>query len=106
MANKLDYIAALRAAISRLHGCGSIYLKTEHVHETFQGETIFDGDVEMFKLMQHPKASQAYAWAEHEGNNGGGHRLVVVLELPPVKDAKTAVQASIMADAKKGQSRP
>jgi len=100
MANKQDYISALRAAIFQMHGCESIWLKTEHVHETFQGRTVWHGDVELFNLMQHPKAKRAFAWAHMEGDKDDKTRFVVVLELPPVKDAKTAVQASIMADSK------
>lgn len=105
MANKQDYLATLRAAIWTMHSCGAVWRETVRVDETFQGETIFNGDVEVFDLMQHPKAKRAYAWAEHEGSDGGGGaRLVAVLELPPVTDAQTAVRASIMADLKKGQS--
>ena len=101
---KRDYIATLRAAIWSMHKCESAYLKTEHVHETFQGKTVWNGDVEVFSLVQHPKAKRAYAWAHLDGPKDEKTRFVVVLELPPVKDAKTAVQASIMADSKTGQS--
>jgi hypothetical protein len=76
-----------------------MYLKTEHVHETFQGQTFWDGDVEVFNLMQHPKAKRAYAWAHLDGPKDEQTRSVVVLELPPVKDAIRAVQSSIMADS-------
>jgi hypothetical protein len=99
--NKLDYIAALRAAISVMHQCWAVWVKTEHVHETFQGKTVWNGDVEVFSLMHHPKAQRCYAWAHLEGKNDQETRYVAVLESPPVKDAKTAVQASIMADSQK-----
>lgn len=82
-----------------MHGCESVYLKTEHVHETFQGQTVWNGDVEVFSLINHPNAMRAYAWAHLEGKKDDKTRFVAVLELPPVKDAKTAVQASIMADS-------
>ena len=104
MANKPDYIAALRSAIHRLHGCGSVHRETVAVHETFQRANRLEGNVEVFDLMQHPKAKRAYVWAHLEGEKDGNTRFVVVLEIPPVKDAKTAVQASIMADKDKGQS--
>lgn len=104
VANKQDYIAALRIAIAQLHSAAAVWLKTEHVHETFQGKTVWNGDVELFSLLDHPKASRAYAWAHLEGAKDEKTRYVVVLELPPVKDAKTAVQASIMADSQRLQS--
>lgn len=86
-----------------MHSCGAVYLKTVHVHEVFQGKTVWNGEVEVFNLMQHPKARRAYAWAQIDDPKDDQTRFVVVLELPPVTDAKTAVQASIMADSKHGK---
>jgi hypothetical protein len=104
VANKQDYIAALRIAIAQLHGCQSVYLKTTHIHETFQGKTVWNGDVEVFSLIDHPTAHRAYAWAHLHGSKDKETRFVAVLELPPVNDARTAVSASIMADSKTPQS--
>jgi hypothetical protein len=101
VASKQDYLAALRAAIAQMHGCSSIYLKTVHVHETFQGKTVWNGDVEVFSLIGNTKALRAYAWARLEGASDETTKFTAVLEIPPVKDAKTAVQAAIMADSKK-----
>jgi hypothetical protein len=33
------------------------------VHETFQGQTVWAGEVEVFDLVGHPKAKRCYAWA-------------------------------------------
>lgn len=104
MPSKPDYIKALQEAIRNMHGCHSVWIKTEHVHETFQGKTVWEGDVEVFNLVGHPKAHRAYAWAHLEGAKDDQTRFVAVLELPPVKDAKTAVQAAIMSTVKKPQS--
>ena len=84
-----------------MHNCESVWLKTVPVCEMFQGKTVWDGDVEMFSLFGHPKALHAYAWAKLEGQNDETTKFVAVLELPPVTDARTAVQASIMADSPK-----
>ena len=102
VANKQDYIAVLKAAIWRLHNCGVVHADTVHVIETFQGKTVWEGDVKVFDLVQHPKAKRAYAWAHVDGPNDEQTRFVTVLEIPRVKDAETAVQASIMTDLKKG----
>ena len=72
------------------------------VREAVRG-TVWDGDVEIFDLKQHPKAQRAYAWAPLDGKRDEKTRFVVVLEIPPVKDAKTAVQALIMADSNTGR---
>jgi hypothetical protein len=106
VANKKDYISALKAAIWRTHHCAATYRETVPVHETFQGKTVWKGDVEVFDLTDHPKAKRAYAWAHLDGDKDDKTRFWAVIELPPVKDAKTAVQAAIMADSPKPQSRP
>ena len=87
--------------IQQLHNCGAVYRMTLPVHEVVQGETVWKGEVEVFNLTGHPKAKRAYAWSHREGPNDEGERFVTVLEIPPVVSALTAVQASIMADAKK-----
>ena len=99
MASKRDYIGALKEAIQNTHGCQASYLRTEHVHESVQGRTVWDGDVEIFRLREHPKAKHAYAWAHPDGPNDEQTRFIAVLEIPPVKDARTAVLASITTDS-------
>lgn len=87
--------------IHQLHGCGSQHVETVPVHEVFRGQTVWQGKVEVFDLTGHPKAKRCYAWSHREGKNDEGERFVAVLEIPPVKSALTAVQASIISDAKK-----
>jgi hypothetical protein len=99
-------IAVLKATIWRLHDCGVVHSDTVHVFEAFKGKTVWDGDVEVFDLFQHPKAKRAYAWVQIEGPNDEQTRVVVVLELPPVIDAKTAVRASKKFDFEKRATWP
>ncbi|MBI5772168.1 MAG: hypothetical protein HZA89_00315 [Verrucomicrobia bacterium] len=100
MASK-EYIERLQMVIHQLHGCGSQHVETVPVHEVFRGQTVWQGKVEVFDLTGHPKAKRCYAWSHREGKNDEGERFVAVLEIPPVKSALTAVQASIISDAKK-----
>lgn len=106
MENKQDYIARVQTAVQHLHNCGARWLRTEPVREIFRGQVAWEGDVEVFELNGHPKAKHAYAWSHLDGPNDEETRFVAVLEIPPVKDAKTAVQASIVADSKKQQRKP
>jgi hypothetical protein len=99
--NKRDYLDRLQIAIQELHKCGAVYRKTVSVHEVFRGQTVWKGRVEVFELHNHPKAKRCYAWSHLDGLNDERTRYVTVLEIPPVESAKTAVQASIMADGKK-----
>ena len=100
MENKQDYIARVQTAVQHLHNCGAQWLRTVSVHEVFKGKTVWKGDVEVFSITGHPKTHYAYAWAHLDGKNDDKTRFVAVLEIPPVTNAKTAVQASIMADGK------
>ena len=94
----------LRKAIRDLHGVEASHLRSEPVHETFQGETVWEGVVEVFALKGHPKAGLAYAWS-HE-TDGGGRRYVAVLGVPPIKTPQDAVRASIAAQHRVRRLRP
>ena len=90
----MDYIAEIIVAINRLHGCAAVHRATVPVKEVFQGKTVWDGEVEVFDLANHPKAKKAYAWGYPNGK--GGLEVVAVLEIPPVDSALTAVRAAIV----------
>jgi len=76
-----------------------MHVQTVPVKEVFRGKTAWDGDVEVFDLIGHPKAQHCYAWGHPEGN-GKGFEITTVLELPPVTSPKTAVMAAIAANTK------
>ena len=100
-----DYIAELQAAILKLHGCEATYLETVPVTEIFQGETVWQGEVEVFELTDHPKAKRAYAWGHVTGEYDQARRYVTVLELPPVNSPQTAVKAGIMSEIKSAREK-
>jgi len=99
--NKSDYISRVQVALMQLHNCSATWRETVPVHEVFRGQTVWQGEVEVFDLQDHPKAKRAYAWSHREGKNDEGERFVAVLEIPPVVSALTAVRVSIVADGKK-----
>lgn len=103
-----DYIVELQSVFLKLHGCDAEYVETVPVVKEWQGETIWQGDVEVFDIRGHPKATRGYGWG-YVANEEGGRRYVTVLELPPVESPQTAVQAAIRAEIenarKKGKSR-
>jgi hypothetical protein len=98
--NKQDYIAQLQVAVSQLHNCGALWRETVPVHEVFQGKTVWQGDVEVFDLNDHPRAKRAYAWGHLDGEKDERTRFVAVLEIPPVESAETAVRVQIVKDVK------
>ena len=93
----MTYLDELKDAIRRLHGCESNHLTTASVLETFEGETVWKGDVEIFALIGHPTARRCFAWA-HETD--AGKRYIAILELPPVDSAQAAVRAAIMDETR------
>ncbi|MEK6278910.1 MAG: hypothetical protein AABN95_01000 [Acidobacteriota bacterium] len=97
---RMDYIGELKTAIRNLHGCESEYVETVPVTETFNGETLWTGDVEVFTIRGHPKAKRAYAWSHATGKDDKAKRYVAVLELPPVDSPETAVKVAVAAEIK------
>lgn len=96
----VDYIAELQAVILNLHGCTATHIETVPVTEESQGETVWQGEVEVFETGDHPKAKRVYAWGHVSGDDDQGRRYVTVLELPPVTSPQTAVKAGIMQEIK------
>jgi len=99
--NKQDYIARVQVALMQLHDCGATWRETVPVHEVFRGETVWQGDVEVFDLHGHAKAKRAYAWSHLDGEHDERTRFVAVLEIPPVESAETAVRVSLVKEIRK-----
>ena len=94
-----ESIKALKQAVEGLHNCKAKYKKKTHILETFEGQTVWEGDVYIFDLKDHPSAKLAYAWSSPvEGTNKT--RFFAVLRAPPVESALDAVRASIANDFK------
>lgn len=102
--NREDYIEELKAAILNVHGATATHVETVPVVEEFQGETVWQGEVEVFTIRGHPKAKRAYGWG-FVVNENQGRKYFAVLELPPVNSPLTAVQAAIMSEIKNGKSK-
>lgn len=98
--NRQDYLAKVQVAVQQLHNCGAVWRETVPVHEVFRGETVWQGDVEVFDLHGHPKAKRCYAWSHLDGPSDERTRFVAVLEIPPVESAETAVRVQIVKDVK------
>ena len=97
-----DYIGELKEAIRLLHSCEAEHVETVSVNETFQGQPVWQGEVEVFNLRGHPTARRAYAWS-HETDKG--KRYVAVLELPPIDSPRAAVRAAIVEEAKRKDAK-
>ncbi len=92
-------------AVEKLHRCSAVHVGSSPVHEIFNGQTVWKGDVEIFKIEKHPRAKRCYAWSYREGDGDKEKRFVTVLEIPPVVSAQTAVRAQIVKDVKDSYSK-
>jgi hypothetical protein len=94
-------IQKLGQVIRDLHDVHVRHLGNATVHETFKGQTVWDGVVELFEVMGHETATRAYAWGCE--TDDGGRRYVAVLNIPPITSPVEAVRASIVADSLAGR---
>lgn len=97
-----EYIERLQMVIQHLHKADSKWLESVPVLETFQGKTVWEGDVELFELTNHPKAKRCYAWSDEDPKQ---EHITAVLELPPVKSALDAVKVYIVQQVKQARKK-
>ena len=99
----MSHIHDLREAIQRLHGAEAKHVESVPVKEQHQGQTVWDGVVEVFDLIGHPKTHRVYAWS-HETEKPGKPKHVTVLHIAPVISPQTAVRAAIIQEFRNAQS--
>lgn len=94
----MDSIKELIEVIRRVHGAKATHVESVPVKETFKGETVWEGIVEVFDLIGHPTASRVYAWAHDTDDPEHPRRHVMVLHSHPIKSAQDAVRAAIVQE--------
>jgi hypothetical protein len=92
----VNYIDELKEVISKLHGSEATHVETVPITESHEGQTVWQGEVEVFDLHDHPKASRVYAWTHETDDADVPRRTVTVLHIPPVTSPRRAVQVSIV----------
>ena len=90
-------IERLHQAIEALHGCDSRHLGTIRVRETLPGHDQWEGFVEIFFLINHPEAKEAYAWIDKAGTAEAN--CVIFLSIPPIESLSDAVRAFLSFEA-------
>jgi hypothetical protein len=82
-------ITELQNTIRATEGCESWWEASIKVTEQLHNGTGWSGVVEVFALVDHPRAKHAYGWTYLDGNE---KRTTVVLKLPPVDSPQTAIR--------------
>jgi hypothetical protein len=88
----------LKQAVESQHGGEATFVQAVPVHETHEGQTVWDGVVHVFDLAGHPQANRAYAWSYERDD--GKRRFFAVLHVPPITGPREAVAAAIVAEAR------
>jgi hypothetical protein len=95
----MSHIEELRDVIQKLHGAKATHHESVPVKETFKGETVWDGIVEVFRLEGHPATDRVYAWM-HDTGDPDKPKHVTVLHIHPVLSPIEAVRAFIIQEFK------
>ena len=69
-------------------------LKKDKQIQIIKGQTVWEGDVEVFDLHDHPKADRVYAWS-HDTGDPDNPQHITVLHIPPATTPLRAVQVAI-----------
>jgi hypothetical protein len=93
-----SHIEELKETIRRLHGVEATHAKSVPVKETFRGQTVWSGVVEVFELKGHPNAKIAYAWEHDTDDPKHPKQQITVLHIPPVTSPERAVRAVIVKE--------
>ena len=86
-----------RDAVESQHGGTTRLHEIVAVSETFNGQPVWEGEVHVFDLDSHPKATRAYAWSSPV-DGSDRRRFYAVLHLGPIRSARDAVRAAIVAE--------
>lgn len=94
-------IPALIEAIGHMYGLDATWIETVLVHETFNGDVVWSGEVEVFAV-NHPQTKRCYAWSH--ATTGTKRQFHAVLGVGPIDSPLKAVQASIVGAVKRAQN--
>lgn len=85
-----DRIHRLQKVVQNLHHCRAHHARSQIIR--CRHPFPWHGSVHTFVLLDHPRADRAYAWDFEEDD---GQHSIVVLGIPPVDDAQTAVKVGL-----------
>jgi hypothetical protein len=91
-------IEELREVIHKLHGAKATHRESVPVKEVFEDRTVWEGIVEVFDLIGHPKTDRAYAWTHDTDDPENPKRHITVLHIHPAITPAAAVRAFIVQE--------
>ena len=88
----------IRISVEDTAGFAARHLYSAPVVETFNGKTVWEGQVEVYRVSSQP-VSTAYGWAVDDGT--GKPQVVAVLGKAPINGPLDAVRAWLASLARK-----
>lgn len=90
-------IEKLKDAVQVMHRCKAEHLESVPIREMFGDKVVWEGVVEVFKVVGIDNVARCYAWSFHDGTED---RFTTVLKKPPAMSPHTAVRAFLMTSGK------
>ncbi len=87
-----ERIEFLQTAFKRGHNVETIHVQSVPIRETFKGQIVWEGIVEVFEIKNHPQTKIGYGWVAQDTPV---KRYATVLAVPPVNSPLDAVRAYI-----------
>lgn len=87
-------VSGMIEKIRLIHKCEPSYAGFERVKYASDGQNLWEGVVEIFKLSGHPKAQRCYAWYSYE--DCGQKQLTIMLDIHPVNSPRAAVKETLL----------
>ena len=91
-------LESVRAAVETQHECLGTFRQVVRVIEQSEGETVWDGEVFVFDLIDHATAKIAYGWSEPVPGSANRRFFYAVLHAGPVDSPEKAVRAAIVSE--------
>lgn len=82
-----------------MHNCTAHWVESVPVKEEFEGQAVWEGIVQVFKLVDHLTAEKCYAWS-YIVDDSGKRKVFAVLHQGPVDSPENAVRAAIVSESR------
>ena len=89
-------LASIHANVEVRHECRAQFRDTVRVREGYEGEAVWDGNVYVFDLTDHPTAEIAYGWSDPVPGTDR-RRFYAVLHTGPVDSPHRTARSSPVA---------
>jgi len=90
-------IKSLKEAVEVQHECQAVFRSIVRVREEYEGKAMWDSEVFVFDLLDHPSAKFAYGWSDPVPGSDN-RRFYAVLHTGPVASPEQAVRAAIVSE--------